>query len=101
MPDRPIQFIPKLAVPVSNQETIAVIAGNRLAKLLQSPFTTRMCSDIDVNDSTRRVFNNNKHIQDFEAGGDDSEEVAGNDRLGMISHERGPALISSSTMRTI
>lgn len=77
MPDRAIQFIPKLAVPVSNQETVAVIARYRLAKLVKSPITARMCGDIDVDDFTCRMFDDDEHIQDFEAGGDDSEEIAG------------------------
>lgn len=91
----------KLAVPVSYQETIFVIAGNCLPKPLQSPITARMCGDIDVDDSTCCMFNDDEHIQKFEACGDDSEEVAGDNRFSVISHERSPALVGSATIRTI
>lgn len=101
MPDRAILFIPKLAVPIPNQEAIALVAGNRPAKLLQRPITARMCSDVDVENLTRRVFDDDEHIQDSNGGGNGGEEVAGHDRLGVISHERGAALIAAAITRTI
>lgn len=53
MLDRAIQVAPKLAVPVSNQEPITMIAGSRLPNLLQSPITARMCGYSVILRSTR------------------------------------------------
>ena len=48
MLDRSIQVAPGLPVSISNQEAIAMVAGNRLPKLLQRPITARVCSDVNL-----------------------------------------------------
>ena len=41
------------AVPVVNHESIRMVAGERLAELLQGPIRGRVCGDIVMKDSSR------------------------------------------------
>jgi hypothetical protein len=71
-----------------DEKTINVVRGNGFTQLLQRPVCRRMRSHIHVQDTTRRVFDDHKHIEDAEGPCDCDAEVTGDDRLGMIAHKR-------------
>ena len=64
-------------------------------QLLQRPVRARVRCHIDVGQSTRAVLDDNKHVQHPERRGDSHEEVARENRPGMVLQEGGPPLISA------
>jgi hypothetical protein len=69
------------------------------AQLLQRPVRARVRCHIDVGQSTRAVLDDNKHVQHPKRRSDRNEEVTGENRLGMVLQERGPALIATGLPR--
>jgi hypothetical protein len=63
------------------------------SQLLQRPIRAGVRGHIDMGQPTRAVLDGNKHVQHPERRSDRHEEVAGEDRLGMVLQEGGPALI--------
>jgi hypothetical protein len=59
-----------------------------------------MCGYIDVEDSTCRVFHNDKDIELVKGRRDHDTEVTRDDRLGMVAHKRQPALRREVLIRT-
>src|SRR6516162_5355492 len=54
---------------------------------------------VDVSQPTRVMLDHNKHVQHPECRSDRHEEVTGEDRLGMVLQEGGPALIATRLPR--
>ena len=88
-----VQLFGEDAVPVVNEESIRMTAGECLAELLCGPFCRRVSGDIVVENSSATQFHNDEHVQCAECGGDNDEEVAGDHYLGMVSDEGQPTLL--------
>jgi hypothetical protein len=88
-----------------DEEAERMIIWERLPQLLQGPLRAGVIGDIDVEDLTWTQFHEHEYIKDTESGCDHDEEVAGYDRLGVISYEGQPALarvgISAGTLGQI
>ncbi len=69
-----------------------MIAGYRLSELLQGPLRGRMCGHVHVSNLARTDFHHDEDVEELEPGGDDREEVGGDERLRMVANEGGPAL---------
>jgi len=54
------------------------------SQLLQRPIRARVRCHIDVGQPTRAVLDDNKHVQETKRHSDRHEEIAGEDRLGMV-----------------
>ena len=65
------------------------------SQLLQRPIRARVRCHVDVGQPTRAVLDDNKHVQHPKCRRDRHEEVAGEDRLGMVLQEGGPGLIAA------
>src|SRR5262245_54098828 len=79
-------------ITIMDEEAVAMVCGNRLAQLLHSPLRRGMCGDVAVDNTPRRVFHQDKDIEQAKGRGDHHAEVTGDDRLGMIADKRLPAL---------
>src|SRR5678816_4759060 len=88
-----VQILGKDAVPVVDQESIGMLVRKRLAKLLQGPLRGWVGSHVLVENSPCSQFHNHEYIQRAKAGGNDHEEVARHDHLGMVMDERQPTLL--------
>ena len=79
-------------IPVVNEKSVRMVAGQCLAELLERPCRCRMIGDVHMKQAARADLHGNEHIQDSETGSDHSEEVTGDNRFRVIADERGPAL---------
>ena len=79
-------------IPVVNEKSVRMVAGQSLAELLERPLSGRMGGDIDVNETTGTDLHCDEDVQDSETGGDDGEKVTGDNRFRVIADERGPTL---------
>ena len=61
-------------------------------QLLQRPVCARVCGHVHVSQTARTVLDDNKHVQHPERCSDRHEEVARENRLGMVLQEGGPRL---------
>src|SRR5215217_6037394 len=68
-------------------------ASERLAELLRGPFRRRVGGHIVMQDSAGAQIHDDKYVQRSENRGDDNEEVARRDRLGMVADESQPPLL--------
>ena len=75
-----------------DEEPVLVIAGKRLSKLLNRPLGCRMGGHIAMENATRAGLHEHEYIKDAEAGGHDKHEIASQQGMGMIAHERVPGL---------
>ena len=80
------------AVPVVDQELVAVVNRGGFAQLLQRPLSGGVRGHIGVQDAARVMFHDHKHIQEMKRGRDHQAKVARDDHLGMIAHKREPAM---------
>jgi hypothetical protein len=87
-----IELLGEDAVPVMDQEAVAVVSWDRFAQLLHRPVGCWVLGHMDMQDSAAGVFHHHKHIERLEGGCDHYAEITGDDRLGMIAHEGEPAL---------
>ena len=60
-----------------NQESVAVVAGNRFSELQQGPVGSRMGCDIAVQNSPASDLHHDEHVQHSESGGDGHQEISG------------------------
>ena len=82
------------AIPIVNQILVLVGVCDHLSGQLQRPVRRRMRGHVHVRQTARAVLDDDEHVQHPERNSDGYEEVARNDRLGVISQERRPAPIS-------
>lgn len=80
------------AVSVVEDESKWPFTHKDLSRLLERPICRWVSSDIEVSNLAGSDLHDHKDIKCSEAGCHDHEEVAGQHRRGVISHERHPAL---------
>jgi hypothetical protein len=54
---------------------------------------------IEMEQTAGADLHGDEHVQDAETGSDRGEEVTGDNRLGVVADERGPALYSRRNFR--
>lgn len=79
-------------VTIVDEVAVAVLPGKRLAKLLKRPLCRGMLGDVEMEDSSRADFHDDQDTEEIELGGDDSEEVSGDEVNRVLAQERRPAL---------
>ncbi len=84
-----------------HHESIRVRIGENFSKLLGGPIGGRMGGDVAMQDSPRVDLHRDKHIENLKRRRDRDEEIAGDDRLGVVFHECRPTLIARSWRRVI
>jgi hypothetical protein len=75
-----------------DQDAVRVISRNRFAELLHGPLSRGMCRDIDVYESTARMLNDHKDIENTKRRRDGHTEVTRHDAVGLLADKRGRAL---------
>ena len=80
------------AIPVMEEEAIAMVSWDRFAQLLQRPCSRGVRGHIDMQDAAGGMFHHDKDIEQAKGGRDHHTEITGDDRLGMVAHKRHPAL---------
>src|SRR5258706_14875671 len=75
-----------------DQKPVRMFLGQRLAELLQGPFSARMRRHIEVQDPTPAQFHDHEYIKDTESGCEHHEKVARHDGVGMTVHKGQPSL---------
>ena len=70
-------------VAIVKQVFVSLPEPDGLAQLLQRPGRTRMGGDVAMDQTPAAVLDNYQHVEQPEGGGDDDQEVTGNDSLGM------------------
>ncbi len=83
------------AIAIMDKKTVVMVRGYCLSKLLLGPCGRWVIRDMDVQQLSCAEFYDDQHIKTLERRGDHSQEITGHDRLGVISHESGPALIAT------
>jgi hypothetical protein len=78
-------------------EAVAMIAGNRFSKLLQSPGRSRMSRDVTVQNPAAADFHDHEDIQLPVACRYRYQEISGYHGLGVIPHEASPVLRGGSS----
>jgi hypothetical protein len=71
-------------------------AVQEFPELLARPVGGRMSGDIAVQNAPRPDLHCNKHIQDLKRSSNGREEIAGDDRAGVVLEEGRPALTHGS-----
>ena len=79
-----VQILGKDAVPVMDQKSVRMFLGQRLAELLERPFSSRMRRHIVMKDLAPAQFHDDEYIKETESGCEHYEEVTSDDGLGMI-----------------
>ena len=69
-----------------------MIAGNRFAKLLRGPGRRWMCGDVAIHDAPCPNLHEEEHRESSKPGGHHNQEIASDDRLGVIADKRPPVL---------
>jgi hypothetical protein len=82
-------------ITIMENETIGVVKGQELAKLLGSPLRRRMRGDITVQDPPRTDLHGGKYIQNPKVCGDGNEEIAHGDAREQRFRTRVCARLSS------
>jgi hypothetical protein len=79
-------------IAVADEEPVGMIAGNRFAKLLQSPCCRWMRRDVAMHDSPCSDLHQEEHIESSEPSSHHDQEIAGDDGLSVIADKRPPVL---------
>src|ERR1700731_2650554 len=77
------------------QVFVLILKSSRLAQLLQRPGRTWMCGDVAMDQAPAAVLNHHEHIRQSKRRGDDDEEIARYDPLGVQAQEGRPAQVTS------
>src|ERR1700722_13862834 len=77
------------------QVFVLILKSNRVAWLLQRPDRIWMCGDVTMDLAPTAVLNHHDHIQQSKRRGDDDEEIAHYDPLGVQALEGRPAQVTS------
>ena len=88
------------AVAIMNEKVLRLFAGNHLSELLKCPGGRGMIGHVEVSNPSGSYLHDHKDIEDSKVGGHDDEEIAGQDRLGVISHECHPPLRRGALTRS-
>jgi hypothetical protein len=83
------------AIAIMDEKTVAMVRRYRFSKLLLCPCRRWVIRDMDVQQLSRSEFYDYQHIETLKRRSDHGQEITGNDRLGMISHEGRPALVAA------
>ena len=86
-------------VSVMDQISMSALLSDDRPQLLQCPVRARVCGHVYVRQAARAVLNDNKHVQHAKRCRYRDEEVARENRLGVVLQERGPALITTRLAR--
>lgn len=86
----PIQISVEHRTAVVDQELVLLLPREGVAELLNGPLGARMIRHIAVQDSPRTDFHDDVHVQYTKSSGDDIEEVAGDNILGVVADECVP-----------
>ena len=84
-----------------NEEPIGMIRWDRFTKLLQCPCRRWVIGDIGMYQLSRFNLDDYKHLKKLECRCNHGQKITGNDCLGMIGHEGGPALIANELLERI
>jgi hypothetical protein len=83
-------------VPIVQEKLVILVARKCFPQLLQSPLSSGMFSDVDMNETSGSDLERDEHIQNAEACRHGNEEVASYRLAGMIAEKGGPALVFRS-----
>jgi hypothetical protein len=83
-PDRIVEVPGEDPISIMDQVAVTTSTSRDFQQLLQSPVGIRIRRHIDMRQAPRPVFNDNKHIEHPQRHGDSHEEVARENRLGMV-----------------
>ena len=86
-------------VTVMDHKSKRMRFDKNFGELLSGPLGDRMFREIAMQDPARADLHRDEDVKYSESRGDAHEEIAGDDRLGVVPNERGPTLIPSSTSR--
>jgi hypothetical protein len=86
-------------VSVMDKILMPAFLGHDRPQLLQRPICARVCGHVHVSQTARAVLDNNEYVQHPERRSDRYEEVTGENRLGVVLQEGGPALITTRLPR--
>jgi hypothetical protein len=73
--------------------SISFIASDAFSEFLERPFSGWMSGDVEMKDAPGGNFDDNEHVEKLKRGRDHDEEVAGDNRFGMIPLECHPSLL--------
>ena len=97
--NRAIQRLRKDAVSVVDEKPIGVVGWDSFAELLQCPWRRWVHRDVAMQNPPCLVLNHQENVEDSKRCRDHHTKVAANNRLGVIAHKRGPALVSRALRR--
>src|ERR1700687_332923 len=80
------------AVPVVDDESVGLVPGDDLSKLLACPSCGGMIGHVEVSNPAGSYLHDHKDIENSKASRHDDEEIAGPHRLGVISYKCHPLL---------
>jgi len=86
--------------PVMDQDAIRMIGWNRFAELLHGPLSGGMRRDLDVDESTARLFNDHKYIENAKCCRDRHTEIVRHNVFSLVADKGGPALRGAAFVRT-
>jgi hypothetical protein len=78
-----------------DQISVAVLKADGLAQLLQRPDSRRVTRKVEMQQPARAMVDDDKDREQPKRHGGRDEEVAGNDRPGVVSQKGRPALIAT------
>ena len=99
--DRNIDFLGVDLVPIVNHKAVGVFVVHHFAKLLQGPGCGGMGGDIEMQESSRAHFHQDKHIDHPKVDRDGDEKITSQHALGMIANKGRPALGWSGPPSTV
>jgi hypothetical protein len=95
-----VEFVREDTVPVMDEKSVPMVSRNRFAELLDGPLGRRMCRDIGMQNSARRVLHQDEDIEEAKGRCDHRAEIAGDNGLGVVTDKRPPALGRDAVVRT-
>jgi hypothetical protein len=98
--DRLVKLRGENAITVMDEEAIGMVRRDRFAQLLERPVCCGMRGHIGMEDPARRVFHDDKDLQEAKGRCHHHAEVTGNDRHSVITDKRPPALGGNSVPST-
>ena len=82
----------ELRVAIQNDVAVRASLGKGLTQLLYDPLGSRMTGDVEVQDPSTRMLDDEEAVKQTERHCRHSEEVERNDHLAMVLKKREPAL---------
>jgi hypothetical protein len=88
----PVELLGEDRIAIMDEETVRLIRWDRFTQLLERPLSRGMRGRVGMQNPTSRVFHDHKDVEQPKGRRHHHTEIAGNDRLRMITDKRPPAL---------